>query len=86
MRIRGKPTDTHTTPLHARGGRYTRRSGGGSAIAAAARSLHLSTRGFAAREARQPAPASCQECGGDARSGGATTSKQRAQAARTGQR
>ena len=58
MRIRGKPTDTHTTPLHARGGRYTRRSGGESAIATAARSLHLSTRGFAARQARQPAPAS----------------------------
>ena len=58
MRIRGKPTDTHLTPLHASRGRCTRRSGGGSAIAAAARSLHLSTRGFAAREARQPAPAS----------------------------
>ena len=57
MQIRGKPTDTHTTPLHARGGRYTR-SGGESALATAARSLHLSTRGFAARQARQPAPAS----------------------------
>ena len=58
MRIRGKPTDAHLSPRHASRGRYTRRSGGGSAIAAAARSLHLSTRGFAAREARQPAPAS----------------------------
>ena len=58
MRIRGKPTDTHTTPLHARGGRYTRRSGGGSAIALDETTLHYSTRGFAAREARQPAPAS----------------------------
>ena len=58
MRIRLSYTDTHLTPRHARGGRYTRRSGGESAIAAAARSLHLSTRGFAAREARQPAPSS----------------------------
>ena len=40
MRIRLSYTDTHPTPLHARGGRYTRRSGGESAIAAAARSLH----------------------------------------------
>ena len=54
MRIRLSYTDTHLTPLHASRGRCTRRSGGGSAIAAAARSLHLSTRGFAAREARQP--------------------------------
>ena len=58
MRIRGKPTDTHLSPRHASLGRLTRRSCGGSAIATAARSLHLSTRGFAAREARQPAPAS----------------------------
>ena len=58
MRIRLSYTDTHPTPLHARGGRYTRRSGGESAIAAAARSLHLSTRDFAARQAQQPAPAS----------------------------
>ena len=35
MRIRLSYTDTHTTPLHARGGRYTRRSGGESAIATA---------------------------------------------------
>ena len=58
MRIRLEPMDTHLTPLHASRGRYTRRSGGESAIATAARSLHLSTRGFAARQARQPAPAS----------------------------
>jgi len=58
MRIRLEPTDTHLTPLHARGGRYTRRSGGGSAIALDETTLHYSTRGFAAREARQPAPAS----------------------------
>ena len=58
MRIRLEPTDTHRTPQHARGGHYTRRSGGESAIATVARSLHLSTRGFAARKARQPAPAS----------------------------
>ena len=52
MRIRLIPSDTHTTPLHARGGHYTRRSGGESVIVTAARSLHLSTCGFAAREAR----------------------------------
>ena len=56
-------SDTHPTPLHARGGRYTRRSGGESAIATAARSLHLSTRGFAARQARQPAPGQLQPAG-----------------------
>ena len=58
MRIRLKPMDTHLSPLHARGGRHTRRSGGESIIAGAARALHLSARGFAARQARQPAPAS----------------------------
>ena len=58
MRIRLSYTDTHLTPLHARGGRYTRRSGGGSAIAPDETPLHLSTRGFAARQARQPAPSS----------------------------
>ena len=58
MQIRLEPTDTHLSPLHASRGRYTRRSGGESIIATAARSLHLSTRGFAARQARQPAPAS----------------------------
>ena len=57
MQIRLEPTDTHLSPLHASRGRYTRRSGGESIIATAARSLHLSTRGFAARQARQPAPA-----------------------------
>ena len=42
MRIRLSYTDTHLTPLHARGGRYTRRSGGGSAIAPDETPLHLS--------------------------------------------
>ena len=42
MRIRLSYTDTHLSPLHASRGRYTRRSGGESAIATAARSLHLS--------------------------------------------
>ena len=58
MRIRLSYTDTHPTPLHARGGRYTRRSGGESAIAPDETPLHYSTRGFGSRQARQPAPAS----------------------------
>ena len=61
MRIRLSYTDTHRTPQHARGGHYTRRSGGESAIAAAARSLHLSTRGFARLPRLQAAPASSPE-------------------------
>ena len=70
MRIRLKPTETHLSPLHASRGRYTRRSCGGSAIATTARSLHLSTRGFAwalPREKRgsqlQPAPAERRAAG-----------------------
>ena len=49
MRIRLKPMDTHLSPLHASRGHYTRRSGGESVIVTAARSLHLSTRGFGSR-------------------------------------
>ena len=58
MRIRLKPMDTHLSPLHASRGHYTRRSGGELVIVTAVRSLHLSTRGFAAREARQPSSSS----------------------------